>query len=63
MAEMVKDAMPLLMKTLYWLSTEMVTSSSGSLRMMSKKSRAGMTHVPVSAMSAETVTVMPVSKL
>ena len=63
MAVIWKAAMPLRMETLNRSSTVTVTVSSGSLRMMSKKSRAGMTQLPVSAMSAWTVTVMPVSRL
>ena len=63
MAVMENDAMPLLICTLNFSSTARLTASPGSLRMMSKNSRAGMMHSPGSLISAGTDTVMPVSRL
>jgi len=63
MAVMEKEEIPPRMETLKFSSTEMETVSSGSLRMISKKSLDGMMHAPVSWMSASTEMVMPVSRL
>ena len=51
------------METCNFSSTSMETSSSGSLRTMSKNRRVGMTHIPASVTAAPTFTVMPVSRL
>ena len=59
---MLKELMPHSMCTVR-LSVEMVTMSSGSLRMMSPKSRASSTREPVEVIWAGTLVRMPVSRL
>ena len=60
---MENEEIPPRMETLYSLSTETSTVSSGSLRTMSKNSRAGKIASPGSRTSASRPTVMPVSRL
>ena len=63
MAVIWKDEAPPRIKTRSDSSTVMLTSSSGSLRTISKNSLAGITQEPASLTSAPTCTVMPVSRL
>lgn len=57
------EEMPPRMETLNFSSTEILTVSPGSFRMMSKKRREGIMQAPVCWISASTEMVMPVSRL